>query len=61
MSYVDTAQWYRQFAEKDARGSSPTYERLASAVSQDEEVLSLLDTLPPGQRQPNTLLRSYVC
>lgn len=32
-----TADWYRHFAEEDARGSSLSYERLALAVSQDDE------------------------
>jgi hypothetical protein len=61
MSCVDTAQWYRQFAEQNARGLSPTHERLAPAVSRDEELLSLVDTLPSSRRQPNTSSRSYVC
>jgi hypothetical protein len=31
------------------------YERLADAVSRDNEILDLLDTLPPSKRQPNLL------
>lgn len=53
--HMVTADWYRHFAEKDARGSSPTYEHLALAVSQDDDLLTLLETLPQRQRQPNTL------
>ncbi len=52
---MTTAAKYAQFAAYEARGASPTYERLALAVSRDDEVLALLDTLPPIKRQPNLL------
>jgi hypothetical protein len=45
---------YREFAE-DARGRSPAYEALASAVAADQDVLRFLGTLPPDKRQPNLL------
>ncbi len=51
---MDTAEDYRSFA-RSARGSSPTYERLATAVAGDREVLGLLDALPEPKRQPNLL------
>lgn len=35
---------------------SPTYERLSLAISEDETILALLETLPPPKRQPNLLL-----
>jgi hypothetical protein len=46
---------YAGFAVREARGVSPTYERLSLAVSRDDEVLALLGTLPPSKRQPNLL------
>src|SRR5262249_25418391 len=52
---VTTAVAYRDFAEREARGESPVYERLADAVSRDDEILALLAGLPPGKRQPNLL------
>ncbi|MEV2242409.1 DUF2332 domain-containing protein [Micromonospora sp. NPDC049891] len=47
------AERYVRFAEREARGVSPSYERLARAVSRDEELLSLLGTLPEAKQQPN--------
>ena len=55
MPVVTTADEYADFAARDARGVSPTYDRLASAVSRDGELLALLDTLPRPKRQPNLL------
>lgn len=52
----DVAGLYRRWAEVEARGSSPTYERLCLAVARDESILSLLATLPLGRRQPNLFL-----
>jgi hypothetical protein len=52
---VTTAGWYVDFGTREARGESPTYERLALAVSHDDELLARLDTLPPAKRQPNPL------
>jgi len=46
---------YATFGAREARGVSPTYERLSHAVSRDGEVLALLGTLPPTKRQPNLL------
>ncbi|MFD5083219.1 DUF2332 domain-containing protein [Kitasatospora sp. NPDC058201] len=53
---MDTAGRYRQFATTEARGNSPSYERLSSAVSGDPGLLALIDELPPPKRQPNLLL-----
>jgi Uncharacterized protein conserved in bacteria (DUF2332) len=50
-----TAAGYVEFAEREAHDVSPAYERLAFAVSRDEELLARLDTLPPAKRQPNLL------
>jgi hypothetical protein len=46
---------YAEFAARETRGVSPAYERLAYAVSRDDEILALLGTLPPAKRQPNLL------
>ncbi|MFV2016914.1 DUF2332 domain-containing protein [Micromonospora sp. LOL_023] len=50
-----TADLYIDFARRQAHGVSPSYERLAYAVSGDEPVLTLLDSLPAPTRQPNLL------
>jgi hypothetical protein len=47
---------YAGFAAREARGVSPTYERLALAISRDEQILALLARVPPPKRQPNLLL-----
>lgn len=50
-----TADWYWDFAVRQARGESPTYERLSLAVAGDDELLALLTELPEPKRQPNLL------
>jgi hypothetical protein len=52
---ADTAEQYRDFGERYARGTSPTYERLALAVADSRQLTSLIDELPPPKRQPNLL------
>lgn len=52
---MDTGERYRRFAEREARGQSPTYERLARSVAEDGGLLRLLDELPEPKRQPNLL------
>ncbi|MFB9234462.1 DUF2332 domain-containing protein [Plantactinospora siamensis] len=52
---MTTTEWYAEFAAREARGQSPTYERLATAVARDAELLGLLDTVPAAKRQPNLL------
>ena len=52
---MDTARWYRWFAEHEAAGSSPRYERLAHAVADSDELLGWLNELPASKRQPNLL------
>jgi Uncharacterized protein conserved in bacteria (DUF2332) len=49
---VEISQWYRGFAEQEARGRSATYERLALAVADDDELLRHLSALPEPKRQP---------
>lgn len=50
------ASRYVEFAVREARGVSPTYERLALAIAADEKILTLLETVPEPKRQPNLLL-----
>ncbi|NUT31907.1 MAG: DUF2332 domain-containing protein [Hamadaea sp.] len=52
---MTVAQAYADFATFEAKGVSPTYERLSAAVAADDELLQLIETLPPGKRQPNLL------
>ncbi|MDG4820687.1 DUF2332 domain-containing protein [Asanoa sp. WMMD1127] len=52
---MTTATVYAEFAAGEAHGVSPAYERLADAVSRDDELLALLDRLPEPKRQPNLL------
>jgi len=51
-----TAEWYREFAERDLRGVSASYEALCLGVADDAAVCERLDTLPEPKRQPNLLL-----
>lgn len=52
----DVAGLYRRFAEHEARGSSPTYERLCRAVADDADAVAFVCTLPRAKRQPNLVL-----
>ncbi|MGC4878858.1 DUF2332 domain-containing protein [Micromonospora sp. DT43] len=52
---MTTSEAYVEFGNREAHGVSPTYERLSQAVAHDGDLLALLDTLPPGKRQPNLL------
>ncbi|WP_091554579.1 DUF2332 domain-containing protein [Micromonospora pattaloongensis] len=53
---MTSASMYIEFADREARDVSRTYERLARAVSGDKTVLALLETVPEPKRQPNLLL-----
>jgi len=55
---VDTAAWYRYFAEAEARDSSPSYAGLAAGVANDPELVERLEQLPARKRQPNLLFAS---
>lgn len=46
---------YAEFATREARGESDTYQRLALAVSTDARILALLAALPAAKQQPNLL------
>jgi hypothetical protein len=52
---MSIATRYAEFAEREAHGVSPTYERLARTVSGDRAILDLLGTVPPAKQQPNLL------
>jgi Uncharacterized protein conserved in bacteria (DUF2332) len=44
---------YLHFADREARGSSPSYEAWSRAVAGDRALLAQLATLPGPKRQPN--------
>ncbi|MFI7542104.1 DUF2332 domain-containing protein [Actinoplanes sp. NPDC049599] len=46
---------YAEFAARETRGVSPTYERLSAAVAGDDELVARLGALPPDKQQPNLL------
>ncbi len=50
-----TAYRYRQMAA-DVQAAAPSYEQICLGVASDDDVVGLLDTLPPPKRQPNLLL-----
>lgn len=49
----DPAEFYRHFAEHEAKGESPTFARWAAGLAEDPEVLDLVRGLPAPKRQPN--------
>lgn len=49
----DVAGFYRHFAEREAKGESPTFARWAAGVAEDPEALARLRELPVAKRQPN--------
>ncbi|HET6878365.1 MAG TPA: DUF2332 domain-containing protein [Jatrophihabitans sp.] len=51
-----TAGWYRDFAEHELHGISPSYEAICRGVAADAQLCARLDALPPGKQQPNLLL-----
>jgi hypothetical protein len=57
---VRVAERYRHFAEGEARGRSPLYERFALGVAGDPELLELLASLPPAKQQPNLLFAAVL-
>ena len=50
------AQVYRRFAEVDAAGGSPLYERVAVALSTSDEALRAIEAAPDRKRQPALIL-----
>lgn len=47
---------YIRFADEEAHGRSPLYEKLARGVAKDPGVIDFLSVLPPEKQQPNLLL-----
>jgi hypothetical protein len=39
--FAETATRYRRFAEKEARGRSPLYEKFACCIAHDRELLTI--------------------
>jgi hypothetical protein len=50
------AQAYRRFAEVDAAGTSPLYERVAVALSESDEAMRAIEAAPARKRQPAVIL-----
>src|SRR5262245_34445324 len=50
------AQVYRRFADVDARGTSPLYERVALALSESKEALRAIEPAPARKRHPTVIL-----
>jgi hypothetical protein len=52
----DLAQLWAWFASTGCRGYSPLYERIATSVAQDAELLALVREAPPDAHLPHMLL-----
>jgi hypothetical protein len=52
---MQVADRYRRFAAVEARGYSPSYDRLATSIAGDRGMLALIGELPPVKQQPNLL------
>jgi hypothetical protein len=50
------AQQYRHFADVDAAGFSPLYQRIAVALSESAEALSAIEAAPARKRHPAVIL-----
>jgi hypothetical protein len=50
------AQVYRHFAEVDAAGTSPLYERVGVALSESGEALRAIEAAPARKRHPTVIL-----
>jgi hypothetical protein len=50
------AQAYRHFAEVEAAGTSPLYERVAITLSESDQALRAIETAPARRRQPALVL-----
>ena len=52
----NTVDWYRNFGLFEARGQSDCYAEWSLAISEDPQLLALIDALPYAKRQPNLVL-----
>jgi hypothetical protein len=59
-SGVPVAERYRRFADREARGRSPLYERFALGVAGDRQLVNLLERLPVAKQQPNLLFAAVL-
>ena len=50
------AEVYRRFGEVDAADTSPVYQRVAVALSESEEALRAIESVPARRRQPALIL-----
>jgi hypothetical protein len=50
---MHTAELYRSFASREARGQSDCYEQWAEGLAGDPQLLRLVETLPGLKKQPN--------
>jgi hypothetical protein len=50
---TDLGESYVRWADVETCGSSPSYEEWARAIAADDQVLALVEALPPRKRQPN--------
>jgi hypothetical protein len=53
---VALPETYREFAQREVAGYSPSYAAICLGIADDPEILDLLTQLPTGKRQPNLLL-----
>lgn len=58
MATDETAERYRRFAAREARGKSALYEDFARQVADDTQLLEFIQALPSGKRQPNLVFAS---
>ncbi|MBA2176308.1 DUF2332 domain-containing protein [Halobacillus locisalis] len=58
MDLTSLSERFHDFARKECEGSSDLYEKLASQVAKDDEVLELCSSARVGQPVPNLLLGS---
>lgn len=50
---IDTGRRYREFADREARGTSPSLECWARAVADNADLQTAIATLPKSKQQPN--------
>ena len=56
MTRDELAAWWQWFGESECRGYSPLYERICATVTNTDEILDRLLSLPGHAQQPNMLL-----
>ncbi|SEO93023.1 DUF2332 domain-containing protein [Paenibacillus sp. OV219] len=56
MDFNALSERFRNFAERECKGSSPLYEQLARSIADDQKLLKLAARSKPGQPAPNLFL-----